>query len=250
MKVLGLSAFYHDSAACLLIDGKVAAAAQEERFSRIRHDRGFPSHSISFCLDFENIKLSDIDYIMFYEKPLKKFKRLLSTYFENAPYGYEVFSASLPEWINGKLFQKDEIISKFQSEHKFDITDRLLFSEHHLSHTGSAFFPSPFEEAAVLTIDDVGEKATTIIAYGKGNQLTLLKEISYPQSLGLFYAAMKYFLGFKVNSGEYKVMGLAPYGEPRYAKQIRDHLIHFFVDGSFKLNMKYFDYSKKLVISR
>ena len=246
MKILGLSAYYHDSAACLVVDGKLVAAAQEERFSRIRHDSGFPGKSIAFCLEFEGISLSDIDYIVFYDKPLKKFNRLISTYIDNAPYGYELYAASLPSWLNGKLFQNEVLVEQFSDVFGVDIKDRLLFSEHHLSHAGSAFYPSPFNQAAILTIDGVGEWATTTLARGEGSRIKMLKEIAYPHSLGLFYAALTYFLGFKVNSGEYKVMGLAPYGNPIYVNRIREHLIDICIDGSFRLNMEYFDYCRKL----
>ncbi|MCB0418767.1 MAG: hypothetical protein KDD39_14050, partial [Bdellovibrionales bacterium] len=246
MRILGISALYHDSAAALLEDGKVLAAAQEERFSRKKHDARFPKHAIQFCLDQAP---GDVDYIVFYDKPFLKFERLLETYLEFSPRGFRSFSKALPVWLKDKLFQKSllrkELAAFFPN---MDLRERLLFSEHHLSHAASAFFPSPFENAVVLTMDGVGEWTTTSIAKGEGNSLELLKEIHFPHSLGLLYSAFTYFCGFKVNSGEYKLMGLAPYGEPRYADLIREHLIHAKEDGSFQINLEYFDYCTGLTM--
>ena len=244
MRILGISAYYHDSAAALVEDGTIVAAAQEERFTRKKHDSGFPHKAVEFCLAQASISGSQIDHVVFYDKPLPKFERLLETYLAFAPRGFVSFAQSLPVWVKEKLFQKDLLLKELKgtlgSEINWD--KRLLFSEHHLSHAASAFFPSPFEEAAVLTMDGVGEWATTSLAIGKGNDLKVVREIHFPHSLGLLYSAFTYYTGFKVNSGEYKVMGLAPYGEPKYAQLIRDHLIDIKEDGSFRLNMDYFDY--------
>ena len=251
MKILGLSAFYHDSAACLVIDGNIVAAAQEERFSRKKHDAGFPTHAVAYCLAEAGIVAADIDYVVFYDKPFLKFERLLETYLAFAPRGFKSFVASLPVWLKDKLFQKT-MIAKVLNEQfggGIDWTTRLLFSEHHLSHAASAFFPSPFEEAAVLTMDGVGEWTTTSLAIGRGNQLAVHKEIQFPHSLGLLYSAITYYTGFKVNSGEYKVMGLAPYGEPKYADLIKDNLIDIKEDGSFHLDMSYFNYCTGLTMT-
>jgi carbamoyltransferase len=244
MRILGISAFYHDSAACLVTDGQIVAAAQEEWFTRKKHDARFPSHAVEYCLLEEGVSLDQVDYIVFYEKPFLKFERLLETYLAFAPRGLKSFSMALPLWTREKLFQKSLLAKKLKPYGFRDewAADRMLFSEHHLSHAASAFFPSPFEEAAVLTMDGVGEWATTSLAVGRGNQLEILKEIHFPHSLGLLYSAFTYYTGFKVNSGEYKVMGLAPYGEPRFAQTIRDHLIDVKPDGSFHLNLEYFDY--------
>jgi carbamoyltransferase len=244
MKILGISAYYHDAAACLVVDGEIVAAAQEERFTRIKHDAAFPVHSAHYCLSAAGIVASDIDKVVFYDKPFLKFERLLETYLAFAPRGFASFVTALPVWLKDKLFQK-KVISDALSEHLgagIDWTSRLLFSEHHLSHAASAFYPSPFEDAAVLTMDGVGEWTTTSLAVGKGNQLSVHKEIHFPHSLGLLYSAITYYTGFKVNSGEYKVMGLAPYGEPKYASLMKDHLIDIKEDGSFHLDMQYFDY--------
>ncbi|MCX7222043.1 MAG: carbamoyltransferase [Burkholderiales bacterium] len=244
MKILGLSAYYHDAAACLVVDGEIVAAAQEERFTRIKHDAAFPTHAIQYCLSEAGIVASDIDKVVFYDKPFLKFERLLETYLAFAPRGFTSFVTALPVWLKDKLFQK-KVISDALAEHLgegIDWTSRLLFSEHHLSHAASAFYPSPFEDAAVLTMDGVGEWTTTSLAVGKGNQLSVHKEIHFPHSLGLLYSAITYYTGFKVNSGEYKVMGLAPYGEPKYASLMKDHLIDIKEDGSFHLDMQYFDY--------
>jgi len=243
MKILGISAFYHDAAAALIVDGRIAAAAQEERFTRKKHDSEYPTNSIEFCLDFAGIKPSEIDYVTFYDKPLSKFNRLLKTYFAFAPRGFSSFSKAIPVWVKDKLFQKSQIIDELHKlDRSIDWKKRLIFSEHHLSHAASAFFPSPFERAAVLTLDGVGEWATTSLAIGDGNGLEMLREIHFPHSLGLLYSAFTYYTGFKVNSGEYKVMGLAPYGRPRYVEQIKSNLIDIKDDGTFHLNMDYFDY--------
>ena len=248
MNILGISAYYHDAAACLVIDGKIIAAAQEERFTRVKHDPSFPNHAISYCLKEAGICAKDLDHIVFYDKPFLKFERLLETYLAFAPRGFKSFATSLPVWLKDKLFQKSVITKAMTDLWGKDIHwgERLLFSEHHLSHAASAFFPSPFEEAAVLTMDGVGEWTTTSLAIGKGNNLDVIKEIHFPHSLGLLYSAFTYYTGFKVNSGEYKVMGLAPYGVPRYADLIKEHLIDIKDDGSFHLDMTYFDYCTDL----
>ena len=251
MKILGLSAFYHDSAACLVIDGNIVAAAQEERFTRKKHDAGFPTQAVAYCLTEAGIVAADLDYVVFYDKPFLKFERLLETYLAFAPRGFKSFVTSLPVWLKDKLFQKTMIAKVLNEQFGGDIdwTTRLLFSEHHLSHAASAFFPSPFEEAAVLTMDGVGEWTTTSLAIGRGNQLAVHKEIQFPHSLGLLYSAITYYTGFKVNSGEYKVMGLAPYGEPKYADLIKDNLIDIKEDGSFHLDMSYFNYCTGLTMT-
>ncbi len=246
-KILGISAFYHDSSASILIDGKIIAAAQEERFTRIKHDSNFPENAIKFVLKFSKINLNEIDQIVFYEKPFLKFERLLETYVAFAPKGFVQFSKAIPIWIKEKLFQKKLLIDNLKKiEEKFNDHDKIFFSEHHMSHAASAFYPSPFEEAIVLTADGVGEWATTTAAIGKGKKLEIIKEIHFPHSLGLLYSAFTYFTGFKVNSGEYKLMGLAPYGEPKYKDKIKENLIEIKEDGSFWLNQKYFDYSTGL----
>ena len=251
MYILGISAFYHDSAACLLKNGEIVAAAQEERFTRKKHDPGFPSHAIQYCLQEANIDPSEVDNVVFYEKPFLKFERLLETYLAFAPKGFTSFSKAMPLWIKDKLFQKSALIKELKAvlDENIDWRERLLFSEHHLSHAASAFYPSPFDKAAVLTIDGVGEWTTTSIAVGKGRELKVLKEIHFPHSIGLLYSAFTYYTGFKVNSGEYKVMGLAPYGEARYADLIRDKLILIASDGSFQLDMSYFDYATGLTMT-
>ncbi len=243
MQVLGISAFYHDSAAALVRDGEIVAAAQEERFSRKKHDARFPHNAVEYCLAEGRTKLEDLDYVVFYDKPFLKFERLLETYVALAPQGFKSFKMAIPLWAREKLFQKS-LLRKALKEYgaDFDWQNRLLFTEHHLSHAASAFFPSPFEEALVLTMDGVGEWATTSVAYGRGNQLEIQREINFPHSLGLLYSAFTYYTGFKVNSGEYKLMGLAPYGQPRFTKLIFDHLIDLKPDGSFRLNLEYFDY--------
>jgi carbamoyltransferase len=243
MRILGISAFYHDSAAALIEDGEIIAAAQEERFTRKKHDARFPAAAIAYCLEKKGIDLGGVDYVAFYDKPLLKFERLLDTYLAFAPRGFQSFRKAMPLWIKEKLFQKDLLRKRLkQHANGFDWDKRLLFAEHHQSHAASAFYPSPFEEAVVLTMDGVGEWATTSVAIGRGRELDMVKEIHFPHSLGLLYSAFTYYTGFKVNSGEYKVMGLAPYGEPRYAPLIRDHVIDVKEDGSFRLDLSYFDY--------
>ena len=249
MRILGISAFYHDSAAALIDDGRIVAAAQEERFTRRKHDPGFPHHAIGYCLAEAGIAADELDHVVFYDKPFLKFERLLETYIALAPRGFRSFKMSIPLWLKEKLFQKSLLtgeIEKFSAG--FD-KGRLLFCEHHLSHAASAFYPSPFESAAVLTMDGVGEWATTSAAVGNGNRLEIFQEIHFPHSLGLLYSAATYYTGFKVNSGEYKVMGLAPYGEPKYAKRILDNLIDLKPDGSFRLDMSYFDYCTGLTMT-
>jgi carbamoyltransferase len=243
MRILGISAFYHDSAAALVVDGHIVAAAQEERFTRKKHDSRFPTNAVRFCLEEAGIKLEQVDHVVFYDKPFLKFERLLETYLAFAPRGFRSFRMALPVWIKEKLFQKR--LLRTELEHfapEYDWENRLLFCEHHQSHAASAFFASPFEEAAILTMDGVGEWATTSVGIGRGNTLQMTKEIHFPHSLGLLYSAFTYYTGFKVNSGEYKVMGLAPYGEPRFAQTILDHLIDLKPDGSFRLDQDYFDY--------
>ena len=251
MNILGISAYYHDSAACLVVDGKIIAAAQEERFTRKKHDENFPVNAINYCLTEARLSAQQIDYVVFYDKPFLKFERLFETYLAFAPKGFKSFATSLPVWVKDKLFQKSVILDALKDnlDKNTDWSSKLLFSEHHLSHAASAFFPSPFEEAAVLTMDGVGEWATTSLAVGKGNTLNVTNEIHFPHSLGLLYSAMTYYTGFKVNSGEYKVMGLAPYGEPKYANLIKDHLIDIKEDGSFHLDMSYFNYCTGLTMT-
>ena len=247
MKVLGISAFYHDSAAALIEDGRIVAAAQEERFSRRRHDARFPSSAIAFCLQFARIKAADIDLIVFYEKPFLKFERLLETYVGFAPRGLASFAKAMPLWVHEKLFLRRFLVREFREMAKdVDWDSRLMFSEHHFSHAASAFFPSPFKEAAILTVDGVGEWATTSLALGNDTRIEMLREIRFPHSLGLLYSAFTYYLGFRVNSGEYKVMGLAPYGSPTYRDAILGKLIDLKDDGSFRLDMSYFDYATGL----
>ncbi len=250
MKVLGVSAFYHDSAAALIDNGKIVAAVQEERFTRKKHDSSFPVNAIEYCLDIGKLTMGDLDYVVFYDKPLLKFERLLETYLAYAPRGFKSFSMSMPIWIKDKLFQKTLLrkeFKKFPSE--VDWSEKLLFSEHHLSHAASAFYPSPFEEALVLTMDGVGEWTTTSAAIGSGNDLRIYKEIHFPHSIGLLYSAVTYYIGFKVNSGEYKVMGLAPYGEPVYKDLMLSKLMDLKEDGSFRLNMEYFNYCTGLTMT-
>ena len=251
MYILGVSAFYHDSAACLILDGEIIAAAQEERFTRKKHDAGFPRAAISYCLKEAGISANQIDNIVFYEKPFLKFERLLETYLAFAPRGFASFIRAMPVWIKDKLFQKTNLIRELKSalDNDVDWGERLLFSEHHLSHAASAYYPSPFESAAVLTLDGVGEWTTASLAIGKGNELNIIKEIYFPHSLGLLYSAFTYYIGFKVNSGEYKVMGLAPYGEPRYAELILENLVTVAEDGSFHLDMSYFNYATDLTMT-
>jgi len=245
--ILGISAFYHDSAAALLIDGKIFAAAQEERFSRIKHDSAYPFHSVEFVLKKSNLELNDIDYIAFYEKPFLKFERLLDTYVAFAPKGFKSFSASMPVWLGEKLFQKKLLFNELRNHDKnFKDINKIYFSEHHLSHAASAFYPSPFNDAVILTLDGVGEWATTTVAKGNAKNLNIYKEIHFPHSIGLLYSAFTYYTGFKVLSGEYKVMGLAPYGEPKFKKLILDKLIDLKDDGTFRLNIEYFDFATGL----
>ncbi len=245
--ILGLSAFYHDSSASLLKNGEIISAVQEERFTRIKHDKSFPIESVKYILSENNIRLEDINAIVFYEKPFLKFERLLETYIGFAPKGFVSFAASMPVWLREKLFQKDLIFKKLKNiDQSFDQLEKIKFTEHHISHAASAYFPSPFHEALILTLDGVGEWATTTVGIGKGNNIKILKEIHFPHSLGLLYSAFTYYLGFKVNSGEYKVMGLAPYGTPKYKKIILDNLIIVKADGSFKINMEFFDYTTGL----
>ena len=248
--ILGISAFYHDSAAALIIDGKVVAAAQEERFTRTKHDSSYPFNAVEFVLKYSNLKLSQVDHIVFYEKPFLKFERLLETYVAFAPRGFKSFCKSMPIWLKDKLFQKKILLDELKKhDENFSDEKKLYFSEHHLSHAASAFYPSPFEEAIVLTADGVGEWATTTVAIGKGNKLKILKEIHFPHSLGLLYSAFTYYIGFKVNSGEYKLMGLAPYGAPRYKSLILDKLLDIKDDGTFMLNQEYFNYSTGLTMT-
>jgi carbamoyltransferase len=250
VNILGISAFYHDSAAALLVDGKVIAAAQEERFTRIKHDPEFPEHAINYCLDTAGITAEQLDHVVFYDKPFLKFERILETYMAFAPRGFQSFQKALPTWVKEKLFQKNLITKKFEAYSEADNwSEKLLFAEHHQSHAASAFYPSPFENAAVLTMDGVGEWATTSLAIGHGSKLEITHEIHFPHSLGLLYSAFTYYTGFKVNSGEYKVMGLAPYGEPVYAQKILDNLIDLKEDGSFRLDMSYFDYCTGLTMT-
>lgn len=250
MNIIGISAYYHDSAACLITDGEIIAAAQEERFTRIKHESSFPKNALDYCLREAKLSPSDIDFIVFYDKPFLKFERILETYLAIAPRGFLSFVKSLPVWLKEKLFQKKIIINELNILWGKDSwEERLLFSEHHLSHACSAFFPSPFEEAAVLTMDGVGEWITTSVSIGAGNKLSIIKDIKFPHSLGLLYSAFTYYLGFKVNSGEYKVMGLAPYGEPKYADLITQFLIDIKDDGSFSLDMSYFNYLSGLTMT-
>ena len=248
--ILGISAFYHDSAAALVVDGKIISAAQEERFTRKKHDPSYPHHAVEFILKNSNLKLSQIDHIIFFEKPFLKFDRLLETYLAFAPKGFMSFATSMPIWLKEKLFQKKFLFDKLKN-HDSDFSDinKIQFSEHHLSHAASAFYPSKFKESIILTLDGVGEWDTTTLAVGKDNKIDILKEIHFPHSIGLLYSAFTYYLGFKVNSGEYKVMGLAPYGVPKYKDLILSNLIDLKQDGSFRLNMKYFNYATGLTMT-
>ena len=248
--ILGLSAYYHDSAAALIQDGNILAAAQEERFTRRKHDARFPINAIDYCLSAARISAKEIDYVVFYDKPFLKFERLLETYVAFAPKGFNSFRKAIPLWLNEKLFQKKLLCQELHNcGFESDLTNRLLFSEHHLSHSASAFFPSPFSRAAILTMDGVGEWATTSLALGNDNNIAVHKEIHFPHSIGLLYSAFTYYTGFKVNSGEYKLMGLAPYGEPKYAQRILDHLIDLKPDGSFRLDLSYFNYCTGLTMT-
>ena len=249
-KILGISAFYHDSAATIVVDGKIIAAAQEERFTRKKHDSDYPYNAIEFVLNFTDSKLSEIDSIVFYEKPFLKFERLLETYVAMAPKGFIQFSKAMPIWLREKLFQKKMLFNLLKQHDKaFNNPKKIFFSEHHLSHAASAFFPSPYNEAIIVTADGVGEWATTTVAIGERNNLRIKKEIHFPHSLGLLYSAFTYYTGFKVNSGEYKLMGLAPYGEPKYSKLIETNLIHIKDDGSFRLNQDFFNYTTGLTMT-
>jgi carbamoyltransferase len=249
LRILGISAFYHDSAAAIVEDGVIIAAAQEERFTRKKQDAGFPEHAIKYCLQQSGATLRDIDQVVFYDKPFIKFERLIETYLSFAPKGFVSFSKAMPVWLSEKLFQRSLLNRNLKSiDPDFDPA-RLLFTEHHVAHAASAFFPSPFEQALVLSIDGVGEWCTTSVAIGKGNELNIQREIHFPHSLGLLYSAFTYYTGFKVNSGEYKIMGLAPYGEPKYVNLIRDNLIDVKPDGSYRLNMDYFDYCTGLTMT-
>jgi len=251
MNILGISAYYHDSSACLMQDQEIIAAAQEERFTRKKHDFSFPTEAIKYCLKEGNIQPNQLDHIVFYEKPFLKFERILETYLAFAPRGFKNFSASMPSWVKDKLFQKSLICKELKKHLGNEVKwkEKILFSEHHLSHAASAFFPSPFEEAAILTMDGVGEWTTTSLAVGKNKNISIIKEIHFPHSIGLLYSAFTYYTGFKVNSGEYKLMGLAPYGEPIYTKEIKDYLVNISEDGSFQLDMSYFDYCTGLTMT-
>lgn len=248
--ILGISAFYHDSAAAIIVDGNIIAAAQEERFSRKKHDASYPSNAIKYVLEESELDLNEIDHIVFFEKPFLKFERLLETYMAFAPRGFRSFSLSMPLWLREKLFQKKFLFDKLkEQDSKFKDINKIKFSEHHYSHAASAFYPSPFDEAVILTLDGVGEWATTTVAIGKKNKLEIIKEMHFPHSLGLLYSAFTYYTGFKVNSGEYKLMGLAPYGKPIYKDVIKKKLLDLKNDGSFKLNMKYFNYTTGLTMT-
>jgi carbamoyltransferase len=241
--VLGISCYYHDSAACLIVDGRIAAAAQEERFTRKKHDERFPSHAVAYCLAEAGLRIEDVDAVGFYEKPLVKFERLLQTYLATAPAGLRSYLMAMPLWLGQKLWMADEI------QQELGYPRDVLFGDHHESHAASAFYPSPFDEAAVLTIDGVGEWTTSSIARGRGADLQMLREMRFPHSVGLLYSAFTYFTGFQVNEGEYKVMGLAPYGEPKYVSTIRDHLVQIHDDGSIMLNMAYFEFARGLTMT-
>ena len=255
--ILGISAYYHDSAACLVVDGEIVAAAQEERFSRIKHDHAFPTRAIAYCLDEGDLRPDELEYVAFYDKPLVKFERLLETYLDHAPAGFPSFLQAMPLWMKEKLWLPDLVRRQFAELEGFEVRKeikqraasyrwKLVFGDHHESHAASAFYPSPFEEAAIVTVDGVGEWATCSVGVGRGHEVTLLKELRFPDSLGLLYSAFTYFAGFRVNSGEYKIMGLAPYGEPRYVSLIKEHLIDLRDDGSLRMNQEYFTYSQGL----
>ena len=249
MLVLGISAYYHDSAAALLDGGRIVAAAQEERFTRKKFDEAFPANAIRYCLGAGGVELCNVDRVAFYDKPFLKFERLLETYLTFAPRGFRSFATAMPIWLHEKLFQRSLLVNELRKiDDRFD-PERLLFAEHHMSHAASAFFPSPFEQAAVLTMDGVGEWATTAAGIGAGNKLAIDREIHFPHSLGLLYSAFTSYLGFRVNSGEYKLMGLAPYGQPRFADRIRDQLVDVKPDGSFRLNLEYFNYCTGLTMT-
>jgi carbamoyltransferase len=241
--ILGISAYYHDSAACLLVDGRIVAAAQEERFTRKKHDERFPSHAVAYCLKEAGLRIEDVDHVGFYEKPLVKFERLLQSYIASAPRGLRSYLMAMPLWLGQKLWMADEI------QRELGTPREILFGDHHESHAASAFYPSPFDEAAVLTMDGVGEWTTSSIGYGKGSEVTMLHEMRFPHSVGLLYSALTYFTGFTVNEGEYKVMGLAPYGEPKYAADLRDHVVQIHEDGSITLNLEYFEFVHGLTMT-
>lgn len=252
VKILGISSYYHDSAAAIIGDGAIIAAAQEERFTRIKHDSGFPSNAVKFCLQFAKTSLLEVDYIVFYDKPFLKFERLLDTFVAESPRGIRQFIMAVPVWLKEKLFLRHTLIRELREIEEVDkkiLDGKLLFTEHHIAHAASAFYPSPFEEAAILTVDGVGEWTTTSLAQGTGSEIKIIKEIHFPHSLGLLYSAFTYYTGFKVNSGEYKVMGLAPYGKPVYVSLIKDNLIDIKSDGSFRLNMEYFNYTHGLTMT-
>ena len=246
--ILGISAFYHDSAAALIIDGEIIAAAQEERFTRKKHDPSYPVNAINYCLSEAGLSLAQVDHIAFYDKPFLKFESLLETYVAFAPKGFQSFRMAMPVWLREKLFLKHMLIKEIKKVDKSFDDSKIMFGEHHFSHAASAFYASPFEEAIVLTLDGVGEWATTAVAIGKGHELNIVKEIHFPHSLGLLYSAFTYYTGFRVNSGEYKVMGLAPYGEPKYKDLILDKLIDLKDDGSFRLDQSYFNYATGLTM--
>ncbi|MBC6946725.1 hypothetical protein DWB58_02080, partial [candidate division KSB1 bacterium] len=243
MNILGISAFYHDSAACILREGEIVAAAQEERFTRRKHDPEFPAHAIRYCLQAAGISAAELDYVAFYDKPFIKFERLLLTYLAYAPAGLTSFIKAMPLWLKRKLWLKEYI------QRELDFSGKIIFPEHHESHAASAFYPSAYNKAAIITMDGVGEWTTTSYGIGEGNEIQLFADIKFPHSLGLLYSALTYYTGFKVNSGEYKVMGLAPYGEPKYKKFIYDHLIDVKEDGSFRMNMEYFNYCQGLTMT-
>lgn len=250
MRVLGVSAYYHDSAAALVVDGQIVAAAQEERFTRKKHDSNFPKNAIDYCLSEIGVQLCDVDYVAFYDKPFLKFERLLETYLAFAPRGFKSFRMAIPVWLREKLFQKNLLATELASyDAQFDVEAKLRFSEHHFSHAASAFFPSPFEDALVLTMDGVGEWATSSAAIGRGPSLEVIRELHFPHSLGLLYSAFTYYTGFRVNSGEYKLMGLAPYGEPKHLQVILENLIDLKPDGTFRLDQSYFDYCTGLTMT-
>ena len=249
MRILGLSALYHDSAAALVDDGRIVAAAQEERFTRKKHDSSFPHRALQYCLSEAECGLEEVDFVVFYDKPFLKFERLLETYLAFAPRGFKSFSMAIPIWLREKLFQKNWLTTELRKLAPNYDNANLLFTEHHLSHAASAFYPSPFEQAAVLTLDGVGEWSTTSLAVGDGNDLKICKELHFPHSLGLLYSAFTYYTGFKVNSGEYKVMGLAPYGEPKYVQTILDHILDLRLDGTFRVNQDFFNYCTGLTMT-
>src|SRR5436309_8236318 len=249
MRILGVSALYHDSAAALVVDGQVVAAAQEERFTRKKHDSGFPRRAIEYCLAEGKCTLDELDFVVFYDKPFIKFERLVETYLAFAPRGFKSFKMAVPIWLREKLFQKNWLTAEFRKIAPGYDNANLLFTEHHLSHAASAFFPSPFKQAAILTMDGVGEWTTTSLAIGNGNDLKIHKELHFPHSLGLLYSAFTYYTGFKVNSGEYKLMGLAPYGQPKYVQTILDNILDLRADGTFRVDQDYFNYCTGLTMT-